>query len=64
MTITDAMLERSRKLKKEVFYDRPYSEMYRELITLGLESMEGEHSESKGKDGASGSAGDGDKKSL
>jgi hypothetical protein len=46
LTITDAMLERSKKLKKEAFYDRPYSEMYRELITLGLESMEKEHGES------------------
>jgi hypothetical protein len=62
LTITDAMLERSRRLKKEVFYDRPYSEMYRELITLGLESMETKRGGRR--DGASESAGDGGKKSL
>lgn len=40
LSITPEMDKEMRLLKKERFYAVPYSEMYREIIKLGLEEAE------------------------
>lgn len=39
LTVPDDLAEQAENLKKEVFYDKPYAEMYRQLIKLGLTSL-------------------------
>ena len=34
------MAKRAETLKKDMFYDKPYSEMYRQLILLGMEKLQ------------------------
>lgn len=42
ITIDDETVAAIDKLKKEKFYDKPFSEMYRYLIQLGLEQTKGD----------------------
>lgn len=35
--IPSDLLSELKKMKKEVYYDRSYSEMFRDLISIGLE---------------------------
>lgn len=40
MTIPDSILTRAEEIKKNVYYNKTYSEMYRQLIELGMNSLE------------------------
>ena len=40
LAIPNDMAERAKILKKEIFYDKPYAEMYRQLIRLGLDHLQ------------------------
>ena len=39
LTIPDEMAKKADFLKKEVYYDKPYAEMYRQLIQLGMDTL-------------------------
>lgn len=39
LTIPLEMAKRAEALKKDFFYDKPYAEMYSQLIQLGMEEM-------------------------
>ena len=40
LTVPEEIAEEAEKLKKEIYYNKSYSEMYRQLIELGLKEME------------------------
>lgn len=40
LTVPGEMAKRAETLKKDMFYDKPYSEMYRQLILLGMEKLQ------------------------
>lgn len=40
LTIPEEIAKRAEVLKKNIFYDRPYAEMYRQLIQLGMNVLE------------------------
>lgn len=40
LTVPNDMANRAETLKKDIFYDKPYAEMYRQLIQLGMQEME------------------------
>ena len=42
LTIPNDMAQRAEILKKNIFYDKPYSEMYRQLIQLGIDKFQQE----------------------
>lgn len=39
LTVPTDMANRAETLKKDIFYDKPYAEMYRQLIRLGMEEL-------------------------
>ncbi len=39
LTLPHDLAEQTQMLKKEFFYDKPYAEMYRQLIQLGLKNL-------------------------
>lgn len=39
LTVPDDMAKRAEALKKNIYYDRPYAEMYRQLIQLGMDTL-------------------------
>ena len=39
LTVPEDVEADAAMVKRELFYDRPYSEMYRQLIRLGLDVM-------------------------
>ena len=47
LTVPDDMAKRAAALKKDTYYDKPYAEMYRQLIQLGMEILESQKSEGK-----------------
>lgn len=49
LTVTADIEEEAAIAKREQFYDKPYSEMYRYLIRLGLDSLKAEKKEKKKK---------------
>lgn len=40
LTVPIDMANRAETLKKDIFYDKPYAEMYRQLIQLGMKELE------------------------
>lgn len=40
LTVPPEMAQRAENLKRDVFYDKPYAEMYRQLIQIGIEKMQ------------------------
>ena len=40
LTVPEEMAEAAEKLKNEVFYNKSYAEIYRELIKIGLKELE------------------------
>ncbi len=40
LTVPEDMTEAAEKLKNEIFYNKSYAEIYRELIKIGLKEME------------------------
>lgn len=40
LTVPDDMAKRAEALKRIEYYDKPYAEMYRQLIQLGMDTME------------------------
>lgn len=40
LTIPVDMAEKAEELKKNLFYDKPYAEMYRQLIQLGMDEIQ------------------------
>ena len=40
LTVPEEMAEAAEKLKNEIFYNKSYAEVYRELIKIGLKEME------------------------
>lgn len=45
LTISEDIVNEVREAKKgEQYFDKPYSELYRDLIVLGLEALKQQHS--------------------
>ena len=40
LNVPEEMAEAAEKLKNEIFYNKSYAEVYRELIKIGLKEME------------------------
>ena len=40
LTVPVDMAEKAEALKKNLFYDKPYAEMYRQLIQLGMDEIQ------------------------
>lgn len=40
LNVPEELAVEAEKLKKEIFYNKSYAEMYRELIKMGLREME------------------------
>ena len=40
LTVPVDMAEKAEWLKKNLFYDKPYAEMYRQLIQLGMDEIQ------------------------
>lgn len=40
LTVPPEMAQRAENLKQDVFYDKPYAEMYRQLIQIGIEKLQ------------------------
>lgn len=40
ITVPVDMAEKAEALKKNLFYDKPYAEMYRQLIQLGMDEIQ------------------------
>lgn len=47
LTVTKDIAERAAKLKKDNYYDKPYSEMYRQLILIGMEVLQKQKQQTK-----------------
>lgn len=39
LTVPDDIEVDAAEVKRDLFYDKPYSEMYRQLIRIGLDSL-------------------------
>lgn len=39
LTVPDDIEVDAAEVKRDLFYDKPYSEMYRQLIRMGLDSL-------------------------
>lgn len=39
LTVTEDILKDVEQLKKDHYFDKPYSELYRDLIILGIKSI-------------------------
>lgn len=39
LTVSDDIAKQAEVLKKEVYFDKPYAEMYRQLIQLGMDTL-------------------------
>lgn len=53
LTVPADMAQCAEVLKREDFYDKPYAEMYRQLIKLGMEKLAEKAAKEKGQDRAS-----------
>jgi len=42
LTVPDDMAKRAEALKKDTYYDKPYAEMYRRLIQIGMDILKEE----------------------
>lgn len=40
LAVPEDILKQSEALKRELFYNKPYAEMYRQLIQLGLDTLQ------------------------
>lgn len=40
LTVPADMAEKAEELKKNLFYNKPYAEMYRQLIQLGMDEIQ------------------------
>ena len=40
LTVPDDMAKQIEALKKDVFYDKPYAEMFRQLIQFGIDIVD------------------------
>ena len=40
MTVPDDIANKIKELKKNLYFDKPHSELYRELLRLGIKEME------------------------
>ena len=49
LTVPSDLARQAEALKKDVLYDKPYAEMYRQLIRLGMEKLEEKSAGEKGK---------------
>ena len=47
------MARKAEELKKDLFYDKPYSEMYRYLIQLGMDEIQEQAAEQMRCEGVS-----------
>ncbi len=47
LTVPVDMAEKAEVLKKNLFYDKPYAEMYRQLIQLGMDEIQGKAAKEK-----------------
>jgi len=41
LSIPNDMVKRAEAIKKDAYFDKPYAEMYRQLIQLGMDTLEG-----------------------
>lgn len=39
LSVTDDIAKQAEVLKKEIYFDKPYAEMYRQLIRLGIDVL-------------------------
>ena len=39
-TVPTEIAQRAENLKRDMFYDKPYAEMYRQLIQIGIENSQ------------------------
>ena len=53
LTVPADMAEKAETLKKNLFYDKPYAEMYRQLIQLGMDEVQKKAAKEKGCERAS-----------
>ena len=49
LTVSDEIESDAADVKKDLFYDKPYSEMYRHLIRMGLDALKEEKAEKESK---------------
>lgn len=42
LSVSDDIAKQAEILKKEVYFDKPYAEMYRQLIRLGIDALKAE----------------------
>lgn len=42
LSVSDDIAKQAEVLKKEIYFDKPYAEMYRQLIRLGMEALKAE----------------------
>lgn len=40
LTVPSDMAKRAEELKKDIFYNKPYAEMYRQLIQIGMDKLQ------------------------
>ncbi len=40
LTVPTEIAQRAENLKRDMFYDKPYTEMYRQLIQIGIENSQ------------------------
>ena len=45
LTVPKDMAQRAETLKKDIFYNKPYAEMYRQLIQIGMDELQKEEHE-------------------
>ncbi len=53
LTVPVDMARKAEELKKDLFYDKPYSEMYRYLIQLGMDEIQEQAAEQMRCEGVS-----------
>lgn len=53
LTVPVDMAEKAEELKKNLFYDKPYAEMYRQLIQLGMDEIQKKAAKENGWERAS-----------
>lgn len=53
LTVPVDMAEKAEALKKNLFYDKPYAEMYRQLIQLGMDEIQKKAAKENGCERAS-----------
>lgn len=39
LTVSDDIAKQAEIFKREIYFDKPYAEMYRQLIRLGMEAL-------------------------